>query len=189
MNRQQRRAVMKSAPTTPSRPLSPRVKRHCLSISPAEPVFLQFTSINPNYVKHNCHLNVAHLVRERGGRLVTGWMIWEGPFIDAEFHSVWQDEEGRLIDVTPRADGEKTILFLPDPARRLDPGTTHELVWNWSNRTDRLSRPFGWRGIERYQGYNDTWVLSYAAKLGMGLTNHEVIAAVLAAHHPANAPE
>lgn len=35
-------------------------------------------------------------------------------FVDGVFHAVWRRPDGRLIDVTPRADGLATIIFLPD---------------------------------------------------------------------------
>ncbi|HWR51924.1 MAG TPA: SEC-C metal-binding domain-containing protein [Bryobacteraceae bacterium] len=40
--------------------------------------------------------------------------------IEAEFHAVWRDSAGQLTDVTPRVDGEKNVLFLPDPSQNWD---------------------------------------------------------------------
>jgi len=36
--------------------------------------------------------------------------------MEAEFHAVWKSTEGTLLDITPKADEESRILFLPDPA-------------------------------------------------------------------------
>lgn len=46
-----------------------------------------------------------------------GWLIWIMPgvmMIEAEFHSVWVSPTGEMIDITPKAQGENKILFLPD---------------------------------------------------------------------------
>jgi hypothetical protein len=55
-----------------------------------------------------------------GGDQVFGWTIWEWPkvFIEAEFHSVWRDSEGAMLDVTKKSREIPRILFLPDPSRR-----------------------------------------------------------------------
>lgn len=66
----------------------------------------------------NCHLNVAAHARRAGGRIVYGWLIWEGPeHLQFEHHAVWESPQGGFVDVTPQQDGERQILFLPDPAR------------------------------------------------------------------------
>lgn len=59
-----------------------------------------------------------HVIAE-GGKQLIGWAIWETPgvFIEAEFHAVWQDPHGNLIDLTPRPIPFDHILFLPDPSR------------------------------------------------------------------------
>jgi hypothetical protein len=38
-------------------------------------------------------------------------------FLEAEFHAVWRDPDGRLIDVTPVPTAIDRILFLADPSR------------------------------------------------------------------------
>jgi hypothetical protein len=109
--------------TTPTTPLSKTVTDLCEKISPGEtPVFLDFSETDPRYAASNCHTNVFHLVREHGGERVNGWIIWEGRFAEAEFHAVWRSPEGELYDVTPRADGEKTVLFLPDLVTKVTRG-------------------------------------------------------------------
>lgn len=77
----------------------------------------------------DCHNNVIAQVALRGGEHVYGWIVWvANKIFDFEFHSVWRSPEGKLIDITPRRDGEKQILFLPDSARTNDGRLT------WSNR-------------------------------------------------------
>src|ERR1700761_7847752 len=61
-----------------------------------------------------CADGVREKIRREGGSIVFGWTIWEGPnvLLTAEFHSVWQDTAGTLIDITPKPDGEETIVFV-----------------------------------------------------------------------------
>lgn len=100
----------------PLTPLSERVIALCESIGEAEPIFLPFTWIDDLYEGGKCHYNVMNCVKRYGGRRITGWMIFENwAEANAEFHSVWEDPEGNLIDISPRAFGEETILFMPDP--------------------------------------------------------------------------
>lgn len=40
-------------------------------------------------------------------------------FAEAIFHTVWKAPDGRLVDVTPRMDLEKRLLFVPDRDRSI----------------------------------------------------------------------
>ena len=64
--------------------------------------------------------NVAALVRRRGGAMLTGWSLRELPtvYVEGTFHAVWRGPDGSLVDVTPRADGQTRILFVPDAKTR-----------------------------------------------------------------------
>ena len=46
-----------------------------------------------------------------------GWAIREIPqvMIEAEFHAVWRDRDGTLIDVNPRRERETRITLVPAP--------------------------------------------------------------------------
>ena len=58
----------------------------------------------------NCHLNVLVQIGKHGGFVQSGWYIAEIPvlnLVEANFHSVWLDTEGRLVDSTPRQDNEE----------------------------------------------------------------------------------
>jgi hypothetical protein len=85
----------------------------------AKPEFLPLTAISPDYRPRYCLDNCEAETRRSGDPTVFGWMIWESrknAFIEAEFHAVLK-RRGELIDITPRVDGEHTILFVPDPSR------------------------------------------------------------------------
>ena len=68
----------------------------------------------------NCHVNTYIQCKIEGGAIEYGWVIWQsiGGFTEAEFHSIWKNKRGEKLDITPRVDGEKKILFFPDPMRK-----------------------------------------------------------------------
>lgn len=83
-----------------------------------EPVFVPVApSIGDKL--NDCFADVARKVKSYGGSVQHGWTVWEseGTLIEGEFHAVWRSPEGDLLDVTPKADGERRILFIPDPNR------------------------------------------------------------------------
>jgi hypothetical protein len=67
----------------------------------------------------DCFVNIERHLATNGGSMCVGWQIWEWPrvLVEAEFHAVWKDKTGTLIDITPKQDREERILFLPDPDR------------------------------------------------------------------------
>ncbi|WP_137892322.1 hypothetical protein [Ramlibacter sp. 2FC] len=69
-----------------------------------------------------CFGATAKQVAEHDGSCVYGWLIWEWPgiLIEAEFHAVWQQPNGTLLDVAKKDDGESVVLFLPDPSKSFE---------------------------------------------------------------------
>jgi len=62
--------------------------------------------------------NVRGIVKKYGGSTQHGWTMRLHPhFVEGEFCAVWRCPDGRLIDVTPSADPQTQILFLPDSRR------------------------------------------------------------------------
>jgi hypothetical protein len=55
-------------------------------------------------------------IGKHGGSIQFGWRLreWPGVLLTAEFHAVWVDPEGTLVDITPAAIGVPS-LFVPDP--------------------------------------------------------------------------
>jgi hypothetical protein len=139
-------ALLGGKPTTPSAPLSVAVTSFCRDLSgAAEPVFLPFTDTGDGYEGRYCHIAVKHRVKHHGGKRVTGWMIWENArFCEGEFHSVWQDDDGKLVDITPRLDGE-IVLFLPDPSTKIVRSGIYDIAP--TNRTNLRRCPFAAGGI------------------------------------------
>jgi hypothetical protein len=104
--------------TTTPQAISSPIRVLCAKLSSHAPEFLPIRMDTGANVD-DCFLNVADKVSKDGGQLVHGWTIWEwaGVMIEAEFHAVWESPSGERVDITPKADGEDRILFLPDPGR------------------------------------------------------------------------
>ncbi|WNO08452.1 hypothetical protein [Teredinibacter sp. KSP-S5-2] len=72
---------------------------------------------------HNCFFNTWVKMKCAGGDMQHGWMISQDStkeFIEAQFHAVWINSEGAFIDVTPRPDNEKRVMFVPDHNRKIE---------------------------------------------------------------------
>lgn len=70
----------------------------------------------------NCHFNVWVQCDKAGGRAQHGWILAQDrqqDFAEAQFHTVWHSPCGSLRDLTPRPDGEKRLMFIPDSSRRI----------------------------------------------------------------------
>lgn len=70
--------------------------------------------------ENECFANVAAKIKLEEGCVQHGWAIWEWPhtILEAEFHAVWRHStNASLLDVTPRADDETQVLFIPDSTR------------------------------------------------------------------------
>ena len=73
-------------------------------------------------VANDCHVNVMIQCRLAGGHARYGWLLWENDARDrcqAMFHSVWQEAGEDFIDITPRADDERLVMFVPDRQREI----------------------------------------------------------------------
>ena len=64
-----------------------------------------------------CFPLVEKHVVEHGGQPIFGWSLWELPslFVEAEFHCVWQQPSGELLDIAPKKQPTARVLFLADP--------------------------------------------------------------------------
>lgn len=69
-----------------------------------------------------CVDGVQSKVAAAGGQPVFGWCIWEWPGVmwNAEFHCVWESPIGELLDITPKPQFEREIVFVPDRSRGRD---------------------------------------------------------------------
>jgi hypothetical protein len=104
--------------TTPAK-ITNEIISFCKKIDPTyNPVFIpvvQTKGVRFNY----CMTDVPKFVEDNGGSVQYGWTLWEDPSIslEAEFHATWITPQGKLIDITPKPDGESKILYLKDSRR------------------------------------------------------------------------
>jgi hypothetical protein len=95
----------------------------CRMVAPASKPVLVPINPEPLSIPLECFHNVRQKVEAEGGRLVTGWAIWEWPrvYIEAEHHAVYEAPNGHLIDVTPSPiPGFTSRVFLADPTASYD---------------------------------------------------------------------
>jgi len=107
--------------TTPPE-IDSAVREFCSEIkSESSPVYVKVAPREFARPKE-CFHNVRSAIESFGGECAYGWTIWLWPsvFIEAEHHSVWKTPGGRLLDITPKADGEKKIVFLQDDSATYD---------------------------------------------------------------------
>lgn len=94
-----------------------------LALGAAEAVHLKFTKPTtfepePDF----CHFNAWLQAKSFGGKPQSGWVLAQDKqksFAEAIFHTVWLSPDNKLVDVTPRKDSEKRLLFVPDRSRSI----------------------------------------------------------------------
>lgn len=108
------------------------------------------------YIDHGygaawCHVSAKHRALSDGGRRVHGWALWKfGPDLFADHHSVWENENGDLVDVTPPSNGGGEILFVRDDDAKIrqDDGTIYlftqrtahpDVHWYWQGKPSEYS--------------------------------------------------
>lgn len=105
---------MRKMESTPMR-ITDAVRKLCKGISGNSPIYIPVIPENGATI-NECFGNVENVVKRKGGTSVNGWAIWQmaNILVEAEAHSVWKNQDGELIDITPHIGGENRILFLPD---------------------------------------------------------------------------
>ncbi len=96
--------------------ISDVIKRACRLMAPDyKPLFLAVTP-KQGLQPQQCFPNVDRKVLHEGGKSAFGWAVYLMPRLWIEFqaHAIWVSPEGKLVDPTPRSDGERVVLFLPD---------------------------------------------------------------------------
>jgi hypothetical protein len=101
--------------TTPQ-VVSREIEDFCEGVVPGGTSVLVPVKPGPGAELNRCHVNVADHVLANGGEAVFGWIIWQSRvLLHAEAHCNWRSPQDELIDITPKADREAQVLFLPDP--------------------------------------------------------------------------
>jgi hypothetical protein len=100
--------------TTPTN-ISPAIEAMCAEIGAAAPVFVEVEP-GPRARAGWCFANVEEAMAKLGGSREHGWVLWESAaWLNGEFHAVHRLPDGRLVDPTPKPDGERRILYASDP--------------------------------------------------------------------------
>ena len=107
------------------------------------PLHLDYTDYG--YEAAWCHLSAKHRAIVFGGRRVHGWALWKfGPDLVADHHSVWETEEGNLVDVTPPSNGGTEILFVRDDTARIEQDANS--IQLFTQRTANAKVHWLWQG-------------------------------------------
>jgi hypothetical protein len=95
--------------------LFPYVKNFCEKISTELPIFIPVKPESNSKISE-CFNNVDEVIKNKGGRRILGWRIWEwyGIMIEAELHAVWLSMDEEMIDITPLPFCFNKTLFLPN---------------------------------------------------------------------------
>jgi hypothetical protein len=84
-----------------------------------EPAYLEVEAQTGDVL--DCFNIVNDKVAKDGGKMILGWQIWKTPFlIEAEAHSVWEDENGDIHDISAKQHPVTTICFVEDPKLTYD---------------------------------------------------------------------
>ena len=79
-----------------------------------------------NCTHKRCFINVENQVAKEGGKMITGWMFneFQDLMIASEAHAVWEQPNGKKIDITPHRFQPERIVFVPDPRVAIKRGYT-----------------------------------------------------------------
>jgi hypothetical protein len=152
--RELKRLIDPSKLTVPTE-INEDIEKFCKTISEVEPFFID---IEPEAWcrQSSCNLNVKEYIRLNGGTMICGYKIWyhEPKYIEAERHAIWL-KDGEYKDISFNADGEDTILFLPDVPKKQDALDSNRARFRWGKdvRTRQLIEilELNERGVIRQQ--------------------------------------
>ena len=98
------------------------VSSFCRKVSPGQPPILITHDPLPGKPLKECFSIVPEHIAANGGKQKFGWAVFEFKrvWLEAEFHVVWEREDGVLLDLTPREVSLDKILFIPDPERKYE---------------------------------------------------------------------
>lgn len=111
------------------------IERFCKKINyKKKPIYIDIKPAN-NAIIDECFINVDKFIKDNGGRCVNGWAIWLHPhcLLEAEFHAIYKDETGNLIDITPHKGNISQILFLEDDSLRYEGYSINNIRKNLSH--------------------------------------------------------
>jgi len=101
--------------------IAPFIRGFCKDISNETPILVPIRPVDGKPL-NECVNIVPEYILAHGGKERLGWCIhiWKRVLIEAEFHCIWEDPSGKLIDLTPKAEKGGQIIFLPDPNKKYE---------------------------------------------------------------------
>lgn len=148
---------------------APDVVGFCSAFSLTDtPVYLSYK--NYGYDPDWCHVSAKHHAMRNGGRRVHGWALWQFPDgVMGDFHSVWENPDKELIDLTPPKNGSDQVLFVRDRVANI-----YLIDGIFALPTNRMSppnSPYWWGGqptLDTVWGLppNNPHFVQYCAGLG-----------------------
>lgn len=116
---------MPESQTTSPRRITPQIRAliHELDLEEKKAIWVKYKrpkKFTPQ--AGECHINAWIQTLHEGGKIQSGWTFWQNTtlsFAECEFHTIWINSSRFPCDVTPRADGENEILFIPDKNRQI----------------------------------------------------------------------
>lgn len=127
------------------------------------------------YDAAQCHVSAKHKALADGGRRVHGWVLWMfHDLLLADHHSVWEDDDGNLVDVTPPSNGGGEILFARDDSARIE--EVDGAIQLFTQRTADEEDHWYWQGeSSEYSNWpcppDKADLVAYCAKLNILVSN------------------
>ncbi|MEN6411953.1 MAG: SEC-C metal-binding domain-containing protein [Veillonellales bacterium] len=129
--------------------LTKEIEKLCYEINPGEqPVYIPVDNKTVVASDADCVEMVALKMLKDGGSFQFGWAIWEWPdvMLEAEFWAVWVNDDGQLVDVTPRGRGENLLFIIDNKTKfegkpidsMLKPLIEHPLVLEYININKKI---------------------------------------------------
>jgi hypothetical protein len=92
---------------------------------------------------------------QNGGKRVHGWALWQFPNgVMGDFHSVWEEPDKTLIDLTPPKNGKDQVLFVRDRVTDI-----YFINGVFALPTNRMSPPNAQHWWEGQETSNEVWGL------------------------------
>jgi hypothetical protein len=99
-------------------PESDAVREFAAELSPMPPVSVPLRDRDDDGLYGWPADGIRDKIRTHGGSIQFGWRLreWPGVLLTAEFHAVWVEPEGMLVDITRTVTDDEQSLFVPDPS-------------------------------------------------------------------------
>jgi len=99
----------------------------------SKPIYVDVNTI-PEAKINSCIQAVNEHILNNGGEIIYGWQLWKNQFyIEAEFHAIWKNDLGKLIDISLKNLDTSNILFVPNYKHKYTGQQINNIMLNISN--------------------------------------------------------